>query len=73
MLEFILDKSNYLLSNYHQSISRKPYPFQEKAFLALDKLKSNNPNGLMIVRKQVITFIQNKLKHFTNPISVYFY
>ena len=45
MLEFILDKSNYLLSNYHQPISRKPYPFQEKAFLALDKLKSNNPNG----------------------------
>ena len=45
MLEFILDRSNYLLSNYHQPISRKPYPFQEKAFLALDKLKSNNPNG----------------------------
>ena len=45
MSQLILDRSNYLLTNYHQPISRTPYPFQEKAFSALDKLKKANPNG----------------------------
>ena len=45
MREFILDKSHYTLPNYHQPKNRTPYPFQEKAFEALDKLKENNPKG----------------------------
>lgn len=45
MNEFILDKSNFVLPNYHQEKTRTPYPFQEKAFEALDKLKRNNPEG----------------------------
>ena len=45
MSYLVLDKSNYLLTNRHQPITRTPYPFQEKAFLALDRLKVNNPSG----------------------------
>lgn len=45
MSDFILDKSNYLVVNRHQPITRTPYPFQEKAFSALDRLKQNNPKG----------------------------
>ena len=45
MNEFVLDKSNFVLPNYHQEKTRTPYPFQEKAFEALDKLKRNNPKG----------------------------
>lgn len=44
-MEFILDKSHYALSNLHQTQTRTPYPFQEKAFEALDKVKENNPDG----------------------------
>lgn len=44
-MEFVLDKSNYTLPNYHQPITRTPYPFQKKAFEALDKIKANNPKG----------------------------
>lgn len=45
MREFILDKSHYTLPNYHQSQNRTPYPFQMKAFEALDNLKRKNPEG----------------------------
>jgi len=45
MKEFILDKSFYTLSNYRQPQNRTPYPFQIKAFEALDRLKENNPDG----------------------------
>lgn len=45
MLPFVLDKSNYTFSNYHQIQCRTPYPFQEKAFEALDVLKKKNPEG----------------------------
>ena len=45
MKEFILDKSFYTLSNFHQVQNRTPYPFQKKAFEALDRLKTSNPNG----------------------------
>ena len=44
-MEFILDKANYTFPNFHQPITRTPYPFQEQAFRALDKLKEENPNG----------------------------
>lgn len=45
MKEFILDKSYYTLSNFHQIQNRTPYPFQVKAFEALDRLKEGNPDG----------------------------
>ena len=45
MSYLILDKSNHKVINKHQSITRVPYPFQEKAFVALDKLKENNKKG----------------------------
>lgn len=45
MSNFVLDKSNFVLPNYHQENTRTPYPFQEKAFEALDKLKRDNPDG----------------------------
>ena len=45
MNEFILDKSYYTLSNFHQVPNRTPYPFQTKAFEALDRLKKENPDG----------------------------
>ena len=45
MKEFILDKSYYTLSNFHQAQNRTPYPFQVKAFEALDRLKEGNPDG----------------------------
>ena len=45
MEEFVLDRSYYTLANYHQAQSRTPYPFQVKAFEALDRLKANNPGG----------------------------
>ena len=44
-MDFILDKSHYHLTNLRQNITRTPYPFQEKAFMAMDKLKMNNPKG----------------------------
>lgn len=44
-MDFILDRSNYTLPNYHQPVAKKPYPFQLKAFEALDNLKKTNPNG----------------------------
>ena len=45
MRDFILDKSHYTLPNYRQKSTRTPYPFQQDAFNALDKLKKNNPDG----------------------------
>ena len=45
MQEFVLDRSYYTLATYHQAQSRTPYPFQVKAFEALDRLKANNPGG----------------------------
>ena len=45
MSDFILDRSSYTFPNYHQIQNRTPYPFQEKAFEALDRLKQNNPNS----------------------------
>ena len=45
MSEFILDKSHYTFPNYHQPKSRTPYPFPQKAFEALDKIKEKNPKG----------------------------
>ena len=44
-MDFLLDKSHYHLKNLHQNINRTPYPFQEKAFMAMNKLKMNNPEG----------------------------
>ena len=45
MNNFILDRSNYTFPNKHQVVTRTPYPFQEKAFEALDKLKERYPDG----------------------------
>lgn len=45
MKEFVLDKSCYALSNFHQIPNRVPYPFQVKAFEALDHLKEEHPEG----------------------------
>ena len=42
---FVLDRSHYTFPNYHQIQNRTPYPFQVKAFAALDRLKENNPQG----------------------------
>ena len=45
MEEFVLDRSHYTFPNYRQTPARTPYPFQRKAFEALDRLKSGNPRG----------------------------
>lgn len=45
MGNFILDKSNCRIKNIPQESKRIPYPFQEKAFASLDKLKAENPMG----------------------------
>lgn len=44
-MHLVLDKSNHKIINRHQPVTRVPYPFQEKAFEALDKLKEKNPKG----------------------------
>ena len=44
-MNFILDKANFTFANYHQPITRTPYPFQEQAFKALDSLKHQYPDG----------------------------
>ena len=45
MSEFILDRANFANINRHQPVSRTPYPFQKKAFIAMDNLKRQNPDG----------------------------
>ena len=46
MKELYLDKSNNRIKNVLQKESYIPYPFQQKAFDALDNLKKDNPKGL---------------------------
>ena len=48
-MSLILDRSHCRIRNRHQDQSRFPYPFQENAFKAMDKLKAENPNGFASV------------------------
>ena len=45
MSDFILDKSHCAIRNYKSKTARVPYPFQGKAFSAMDDLMRQNPTG----------------------------